>query len=100
MKKPEEVLGGKKSSKHKDKKKKRHVKTSIEHHDDGSHTMRHTDEEGKETSYAVPDMAGVHAGLDNNVGAPPSAEEAAEGEAPPVGGPPAGAPPGGAPPAA
>jgi hypothetical protein len=96
MKKPEEVLGGKKSSTHKDKKKKHYKETRIEHHHDGSHTVRHTpaDGDGDELSYAAPDMAAVHAGLDNNVGAAPPAEPnpgTPEGGAPP---------PGGAPPAA
>jgi hypothetical protein len=66
--------------------------THIEHHDDGSHTVRHTPhagadgKTGDEVSYGVKDMAGVHAGLDANVGdgqmpaapaAPPAAAPAA-----------------------
>lgn len=95
MKKPEEVLGGKKP-KHK---KKHYKETRIEHHHDGSHTVRHVPADGgDEVSYASPDMAGVHAGLDSNVGAPPPEEASAGG--PPAGGPPAGGPPAGGPPAA
>lgn len=81
MKKPEEVLGGKKSSKHTSKKKK-HRETRIEHHSDGSHTVRHVPADGgDEVSYAAPDLAAVHQGLDQNIGtntAEPSPEPAPE----------------------
>src|SRR5579859_4150278 len=74
-----------------DKKKKKHgfAATHIEHHTDGSHTVRHVpDDGGQETSYASPDLNGVKAGLDQNLGG----GEAAGGAEPPVE-PPAGAAP-------
>lgn len=49
--------------------------TRIHHHNDGSHTVHHEmhpDENGmpqEEQSYAVPDMAGLHEGLDQHLGA-------------------------------
>src|SRR5580692_3944401 len=65
-------------------KKPKHKHTHVEHHDDGSHTVRHIPNDGdKEVSYAAKDLAGVHAGLDQHVGgmeapeAPPVADAAA-----------------------
>jgi hypothetical protein len=79
-------------------KKPKHKHTHVEHHDDGSHTVRHIPNDGdKEVSYAAKDLAGVHAGLDQHVGgmeapeAPPVADAAAM---PPAAAPPAGAMPG------
>src|ERR1700677_4463140 len=69
--------------------KKKHKHTHIEHHDDGTHTMRHTDAAGKETgSYTAQDLDGVHDGSEQHVGdanapeaAPASADAAAGGDA-------------------
>lgn len=63
----------KKSEKKDSKKKKKHKfgVTHIEHHTDGSHTVRHVPEDGgQEMSYASPDLNGVKAGLDQNLGEP------------------------------
>lgn len=58
----------------------KHKHTHIEHHDDGSHTIRHTPRDGgDEVSYSKPDMAGVHQGLDANVGQPAAAPMADAG---------------------
>jgi hypothetical protein len=78
--------------------KSKHRHTHIEHHDDGSHTVRHSGA-GDEVSYAAPDLNGVKAGLDANIGggqdpnagAPP-VDPMAAGGAPPAG-PSVGAPP-------
>lgn len=74
----EEVLGGGSKSKPAKKgKKSRHKMTHIEHHSDGSHTVRHTPEDGSaETSYAAKDMNELHQGLDANVGGMPPAGQA------------------------
>lgn len=80
----------------------KHKHTHIEHHDNGSHTVRHTPRGGgEEVSYSAPDMAGVHAGLDANVGQPAAAPMAAAGGASPdmAGAGAAAAPAGGAAPA-
>jgi hypothetical protein len=70
----------KSESKSKDSKKKKKMKhTHIEHHDDGSHTVRHTPMEGgDEISYSRPDLAGVKDGLDEHIGDPNAGEEQAE----------------------
>ena len=58
--------------------------THVEHHDDGSHTVRHTgqpSEDGKpgeEMSYAAPDMAALNQGMSQNVGGEPAPGAAAE----------------------
>lgn len=50
-------------------KKKKYRHTHIEHHTDGSHTIRHTPAEGgEETSYSRPDTAGMMQGLQDNLG--------------------------------
>lgn len=75
----------------------KHKHTHIEHHDDGSHTVRHSGG-ANEVSYATPDLNGVKAGLDANIGggqdpnagAPPIDPMAAGGA--PSAGPSAGAP--------
>ena len=93
MKKPEEVLGEEKHPKKKKSMGKKHHyrETRIEHHHDGSHTMRHMPHDGgEEKSYAVPDLEGAKQGLDENVGQPEQAEggapEGAAGGMPPGGG--------------
>lgn len=80
----------KKSEKKDSKKKKKHgfSATHIEHHDDGSDTVRHIPEDGgKEVSYATPDLNGTVSGLNQNLG---GAEEAPV--EPPAGAAPAPAP--------
>ena len=70
----------KSESKSKDSKKKkaRMKHTHIEHHADGSHTIRHTPMEGgEEVSYSKPDLDGVHDGLEEHVGEPNEGEEQA-----------------------
>lgn len=57
----------KKESKDEKKKKGKMRKTEIEHHSDGSHTVRHTPEEGPEVSYAAKDLDGVIDGLHENL---------------------------------
>jgi hypothetical protein len=60
-----------KDSKSKSAKKPKHKHTHIEHHDNGTHTVRHTPEGGgPETSYAAKDMDEVHDGLEEHVGDP------------------------------
>jgi len=71
----------KSESKPKAEKKKKHrmKSTHIDHHPDGSHTVRHTPMEGgEEVSYAKPDLDGVHDGLEEHVGEPNEGEEQAE----------------------
>lgn len=69
-------------------------KTEIEHHSDGSHTVRHHVHpdhmhEMKDKSYAAADLDGVHDGLQEHMGTPnPGENEDAEGQAlPGAGGP-------------
>jgi hypothetical protein len=71
-------------------KKAKHKHTHIEHHDNGTHTVRHSGA-GDEVSYAAPDMDGVHDGLEQHIGDPnasmgqdPAAGGAPEPEAQPV----------------
>lgn len=53
----------------KSKGKRKHKHTMIEHHSDGSHTVRHAPMGGgDEVSYAAPDLDAVKSGLDANVG--------------------------------
>src|SRR5579863_10345296 len=60
--------------------KKKHKHTMIEHHDDGSHTVRHAPVGGgDEVSYAAPDLDAVKAGLDKNVGDGASDMSASQG---------------------
>src|SRR5258708_4395631 len=69
---------GEKKSEKKDAKKPRYHRTEIEHHNNGSHTVRHhphpvmkeagtADQVQEPLSYAAPDMASLHQGLDQNV---------------------------------
>lgn len=83
-----------KSEKSAGKKKKTHKfhHTMVEHHSDGSHTVRHVPEGGgQEVSYAAPDLNGVTAGLQQNLGGgqaepPASAPTPAPAPAPAAGG--------------
>lgn len=81
------LSGGKKKSEKKGGKKKggKHGfhKTEIEHHPDGSHTVRHLSQAGGDgdTSYAAADLDGVKAGMDEHLGGGPEAAEGAEPEA-------------------
>lgn len=91
-------------SEKKEEKKKKHAghgvkHTSIEHHGDGSHTVKHIMEDGSEHpgSGAAADLDGVHDKLENAIGTPnPGEADAAAG---PGAGAPGGsaAPPAGAP---
>lgn len=78
-------------------KKKKHPyhKTEIEHHPDGSHTVRHHPHRGDHPdmpveSYAAGDMDALKAGLERNIGPeaaaapPPAAPAAAPAAAPPM----------------
>lgn len=66
-------------------KKKKYRHTHIEHHADGSHTIRHTPaESGEETSYSRPDTAGMMQGLQDNLGGGEQGDQG--GEEPPAGG--------------
>jgi hypothetical protein len=80
----EKAASKKPSSKKDDKKsgtKKKHKHTHIEHHDNGTHTVRHTPEGGgPETSYAAKDLDEVHDGLEEHVGDP----NGDEGQEPPT----------------
>lgn len=66
----------------------RHKTTMIEHHANGSHTVRHIphpSQDGsptQEISYAAPDMDALHAGMDENLGGGPAPAEAAATGAP------------------
>lgn len=91
-------------AKEKEEKKKAHAghgvkHTHIEHHGDGSHTVKHLMEDGSEHpgSGAAADLDGVHDKLENALGTPNPGEGEAMGAAgaPPAGAPPAGAPAGG-----
>ena len=91
-----DIMGGEKSeksdksskpekseSKPETKKKRKHSHTHIEHHDNGSHTVRHTPMGGgEEVSYAAPDMDAVHDGLEEHVGEPNGDETQGGGEPP------------------
>jgi hypothetical protein len=77
------VLGGKPKAKKEEKEPKKGAKkhpfhrTVIEHHDNGSHTVKHEHESmepGKDVSYAVPDLDGVHDGLEEHCGEPNEGE--------------------------
>ena len=73
--------------------KKKHKHTHIEHHENGTHTTRHTPMDGgPDVSYASQDLDGVHDGLEHHVGDPNGEEAQAQ--------PDAGAQPGGQPDAA
>lgn len=84
------LSGGKKSEKKPSKKKGKHGyrRTEIEHHPNGSHTVRHLANEGEDTSYAAADLDGVKAGMDDHLGGGPAAGPAEEAGAQPSGLPP------------
>lgn len=63
-------------------KKAKHKHTHIEHHDDGSHTIRHSGA-GDEVSYAAPDMDAVHDGLEQHIGGANADEGQGQGQEPP-----------------
>lgn len=77
----------------------KHKHTHIEHHYDEAgqakgHTVRHVPVGGgEETSYAAPDLQGVHNGLEEHLGEPAPAPVAPPTAPPAAGGPPAVAPP-------
>lgn len=77
--------------------KKKHKHTHIEHHENGTHTTRHTPADGgPDVSYASQDLDGVHDGLEHHVGEP-NGEEAQQPQMDAAAG---GAQPGGQPDAA
>ena len=86
-----DIMGGAKSPKPKSSKpsdskgkKTKHKHTHIEHHDDGSHTVRHTPQGGgEETSYTAPDFDAVHDGLEQHVGSPNADEGQQDAQAQP-----------------
>ncbi len=56
--------------------------TTIEHHGDNSHTVRHEHEDpSKSKSYAASDLDSVHAGMQENLNPPDAAPAAAAGPA-------------------
>ena len=60
--------------------------THIEHHNDGSHTIRHTMHTGPETSHTAPDLDALHDHLEEHMGEPNQGEAEAmqqAGVAPP-----------------
>ena len=94
---PVEILGGgkheKSGGKGGKKKKRKYRRTEIDHHDNGSHTVRHiphaedgpdevTGKPGGDTSYAVKDMDELHDGMEEHLGDPNVAEEQAAAPAP------------------
>jgi hypothetical protein len=52
-------------------------RTEIEHHLDGSHTVRHHRiDGGPHVSYAAADLDGIHDGLEDHIGTPNPGEAA------------------------
>lgn len=86
-----DVLSNKSDKAPAKKEKKSRVKhTHIEHHSDGSHTIRHTPAEGgEETSYSRPDLDTMLQGVKENVGGggeePQEQEQEEPEQAPPSG---------------
>lgn len=85
---PKDVLSGGGEGKEKSPKKKKHSyrRTEIDHHENGSHTVRHIPrnektEAGSESpsdmTYAVKDTDELHDGIEEHLGAPNAAEEKA-----------------------
>jgi hypothetical protein len=57
----------------------KHKHTHIEHHENGTHTTRHTPADGgPDVSYASQDLDGVHDGLEHHVGEPNGEEAQAQ----------------------
>lgn len=92
---PAEILGGGKHEKggKGKKKKRRYRRTEIDHHDNGSHTVRHiphheegpdeaTGKPGGDMTYAVKDMDELHDGMEEHLGQPNVEEEQAEANPP------------------
>lgn len=53
-----------------------YTRTVIEHHDDGSHTVRHEHKDGmSHNSYAKADLDQLHDGLEDNLNIPEEQEE-------------------------
>lgn len=92
-----ELLGGKKKPSKSKKGKSKYTggQTTIDHHTDGkSHTVKHMPAGGGQVeSYSAADLAGVHAGLDKNLGETDEPEAGQDGA---VAAGPAMTPPGGA----
>ena len=75
--------------KHLPRKKKMPKHTHIEHHDDGSKTIRHQHHDGKESSHAVADHEEMMSHLEDHLGAPNAGEEPAAAPPPAPGAAPA-----------
>jgi hypothetical protein len=71
-----EALGGSKPGRPKHGMRNMHV----DHHADGSHTVRHTPHEGEEISYAVKNTKELQDKIKQYLGGGEAAEEAAEGK--------------------
>lgn len=54
--------------------------TTIEHHDDGSHTITHHSADGPDKTYARHGIDDLHDGLEENVGSPNDGEECEDHE--------------------
>jgi hypothetical protein len=53
--------------------------TTITHHDDGSHTIKHSHEDGaSHKEYAVGDLDGLHDGMEDSLRCPEEIEEELE----------------------
>jgi hypothetical protein len=80
---PAEILGGKGHKKKGKKGKHPFHRTVIDHHPDGSHTIKHERRDGGEpVDYARPDLDGVHDGLEEHLGEENEAEEIPAAPAP------------------
>jgi len=60
-----------------------YTRTTIEHHDDGSHTICHEHEDGhSHVKYAVEDNDAMHDGVEEHLGEPNDGEEAEDHDHP------------------
>lgn len=83
-KKPAKKKAEKKDEHHHHGGRSKHRQTVIDHHENGSHTIHHIAHPnadgtpGHNVEYAVPDLDGVHEGLEEHVGEPNPGEAEAE----------------------
>ena len=61
-----------------DKKHGRHHKTTVDHHEDGSHTMHRHHEDGHTASSAHADLDSLHDAIQQHLGEPNEGEQASE----------------------
>jgi hypothetical protein len=54
--------------------------THVDHHEDGTHTYRHTMHDGSEQTGTAQDMDALHAAMSQNIGAGASAPENEDGQ--------------------